>query len=88
MLRILGAGEIPVIFSKVSGGADCSAEILGSDPDLQGSVDWAPPMPPLGPPPPSAPSGGPASGGSGFVGPAAAAAAPLTLAEPHFLYRI
>ena len=43
--RILGAGEvqasIPVIFSKItSGGANCLAEILGSDPDLQGSVDW------------------------------------------------
>jgi hypothetical protein len=43
--RILGAGEvqasIPEIFSKImSGGADCLAEILGSDPGLQGSVDW------------------------------------------------
>ena len=33
--------SIPVIFSKItSGGANCLAEILGSDPDLQGSVDW------------------------------------------------
>ena len=42
--RILGAGEIPVSvisFSKISGGgAGCLAEILGSDPDPQGSVDW------------------------------------------------
>ena len=33
--------SIPVIFSKImSGGAGCLEEILGSDPDLQGSVDW------------------------------------------------
>ena len=41
---ILGAGEvqtrIPEIFSKISGGAACLEVILGSDPDLQESVDW------------------------------------------------
>ena len=33
--------SIPVIFSNISsGGADCLAEILCSDPGLQGPVDW------------------------------------------------
>jgi hypothetical protein len=38
--RILGAGEIPEIFSKITGGPSCFEEILSSDPDLQEHVDW------------------------------------------------
>ena len=48
MRQILGAGvahppgnqPLPVIFLTISEGAVCRDEILGSDPDLQGSVDW------------------------------------------------
>ena len=37
---VSGNQPLPEIFLKISEGAVCRDEILGSDPDLQGSVDW------------------------------------------------